>query len=376
MIRNTYLTLVGVILLVLLSGSVIKASNLNRHSDDPSYKYALESLQKTVPLTYNTAVQNQINYLSKSHKERFGRMVGLSQYYFPIYEKIFQGRTVPDEIKYLSVIESSLNPNAVSRAGAAGLWQFLYEMGKIYGLTVNDSIDERRDPVLACNAAASYLLDSYAMYNDWLLAIASYNCGRNNIRWAMEKAEGGPKDYWSIRKFLPVETQNYVPIYIATVYIMNNYKKHGIVPIEPHFSTINETLIINKNISLAAISQQTKISVSELSQLNPAYLTHKIDGIEECPKTLVIPVLPTFSYNSLCSMLGIESNRPTETATTHAVFQAKKTYSFITYRVQPGDTIALIADKFDGTTEEEITSANRITEGNLQVGKLLKIAKH
>src|SRR5690606_36309864 len=131
----------------------------------PGYQKSLEALEKTVPLTYNIHVQKQINsFLTTAGKSRFGRMLGLAEYYFPIYEKIFRDRGVPEEIKYLSVIESALNPNAVSSYGAAGLWQFLWQYGRMYGLTINDTIDERRDPALSCDAAASYLLDSYALY--------------------------------------------------------------------------------------------------------------------------------------------------------------------------------------------------------------------
>ncbi|HCN85185.1 MAG TPA: lytic transglycosylase, partial [Sphingobacteriaceae bacterium] len=260
--------------------------------------------------------------------------------YFPIYEKIFRERGIPEEIKYLSVLESSLNANAVSRAGATGTWQFLYEVGKIYGLAINDSIDERKDPVLAANAAASYLLDSYNQYGDWLLAIASYNCGKNRVKWAIEDS-GGQKDYWAIRKYLPAETQNYIPAYIATVYIMNNYQKHDIFP-EAGYLTEAETIPVKSVVSFEEISRQTGINLNQLSYLNPSYKRLIINGTETSPKNIVIPVLPTYTYNSLCKMLGLPGRFVPEPKVPEKAAAPATTY-FIVYYVQEGDTIASIA---------------------------------
>lgn len=231
---------------------------------DP-YKQSLESLQNKVPLSYNESVRKTIESYA-SQKKRFAEMLGLSKYYFPIYEKVFRERGIPEEIKYLSVLESSLDANAVSRAGATGPWQFLYEVGKIWGLTINDSIDERKDAVLAANAAASYLLDSYNQYGDWLLAIASYNCGKNRVKWAIEDS-GGKKDYWAIRKYLPAETRNYIPAYIATVYIMNNYQKHDIFP-EAGYLTETETIPVKSVVSFDEISRQSGVTMNQLIYLN------------------------------------------------------------------------------------------------------------
>ncbi|WP_423148436.1 transglycosylase SLT domain-containing protein [Rubrolithibacter danxiaensis] len=340
--------------------------------DDPEIQRSLESLQKTVPLTYNKYVKNYIKYLS-GKKSRFSRMLGLSRYYFPIYEKIFKECNVPDEIKYLSVVESSLNPQAVSSAGATGPWQFIHQIGRIYGLAVNDSIDERKDPVLACHAAASYILDSYSMYGDWLLAIASYNCGRNNIKWAMEKA-GGESDYWTIRQYLPVETQNYVPAYIATVYIMNNYKKYGIRPQEAYFSIETDVLQLDKPVSMEMVAKQTGVSLDELSTLNPAYSKLIINGSPQTPRSLVLPVLPFESYSSLCKLLGVKGTRNPDTQLA-AVKPAGRSY-FIMYRVQEGDSISSIADKFSDTSEEEIRGINNLLDSSLKPGVILKIRQY
>lgn len=344
--------------------------------EDPAYKQSLEDLEKTVPLTYNEAVKNQIRFFSTSQKdrERLSRVLARSKYYFPIYEKIFRDKNVPDELKYISVVESSLNPHAISRAGAAGPWQFLWQIGKRYGLTVNDTVDERRDPVLACKAAADYLLESYSMYGDWLVAIASYNCGRNNIKWAMEKA-GGEKDYWTLRKYLPTETQNYVPAYIATVYMMNNYRKHGIRSGEAGFNTQTDTITTGKTVTLQDVASHGNFSLADLTVLNPAYLRQTIYASQASTKTIIIPATVVFDYNSVARLVGAPERKPAEMSLATMQSTPRVARSYITYRVQPGDTLASIGEKFNHLTAEEIIAANRLTDNSVLPGKLLKISQ-
>jgi membrane-bound lytic murein transglycosylase D len=366
--RKAIITLMAIIMLLFSVRGKANVANA-----DP-YKQSLEVLQKKVPLTYNESVRKAIESYT-GQKSRFAEMIGLSKYYFPIYEKVFRERNVPDELKYISVIESSLNPQAVSRAGATGPWQFLYEMGKLYGLTVNDSIDERKDPVLACNAAASYLLDSYAMYDDWLLTIASYNCGRNNIKWAIEKA-GGQKDYWAIRQYLPVETQNYVPAYIATVYLMNNYQKHGINPVEPYFNIQTEVLTVKMTVSLDDIARQANLRPAEISNLNPSYKRFIVNGTKELPRNVVIPVLSTPTYNAVCRMLGLPERviQAPVVAEVALPLPVAKVYShIIMYRAQEGDTFDSIAGKFEGVNAEDIKNVNNLNNSGIITGNFLQI---
>ncbi|MBC7912664.1 MAG: transglycosylase SLT domain-containing protein [Pyrinomonadaceae bacterium] len=347
---------------------------------DPTYRLTLENLQKTVPLTYNEPVQKLINSYT-NQKGRFSRILGLSKYYFPIYERIFKEKGVPDELKYLSVVESSLNPQATSWVGAAGPWQFIAPVGKLYGLTIDETIDERRDPVLASEAAAKYLLNSFNMYHDWLLAIASYNCGHNNIRWARENAGGGNLDYWAIRKYLPVETQNYVPAYIATVYIMNNAKKHGIFTAEAGFNVFTNTIPVNRKISLLSIAKATNISIDELTILNPAYKNLVLNGTCNAPKKLIIPEVKSYIYTALCDEMKktepVEGELrlsyiipPDEIQVRFSNYVAK-TSSF-RYIVQEGDTLNSIAQKFNGT-EEEIKVINKLKHSSVKSGMVLKI---
>lgn len=355
------------------------------NADSIIYKRALESLQNRVPLTYNAEVQKFIDIYVNRQKGRISQMLGLSQYYFPIYKKVFENRNVPEELKYISVIESSLNPQAVSHMGATGPWQFLYEVGKLYGLEISDRVDERKDPLLAANAAASHLLESYYMYDDWLLAIASYNCGRNNIKWAMEKA-GGKSDYWSIRPYLPIETQNYVPAYIATVYIMNHYWKHNIEPGDIDLPLEVEYITVDSTVTFSSIAAASNMTTEEIARLNPAYLQGSIHGSLNKPQKLVLPGSRK-PYLELVN--DVLNGRPVTGARLQAAnnvfYKSRQTgvkrtgYTqsgdqIITYRVQPGDTLSSIAGQFKGATEEEIKVINKLKDSSsVKTGMVLKI---
>lgn len=357
----------------------------NVGADSIIFKRALESIQNRVPLTYNAEVQRFIDIYINRQKARVSQMLGLSQYYFPIYKKVFENRNVPEELKYISVIESSLNPQAVSHMGATGPWQFLYEVGKLYGLEISDQVDERKDPYLAANAAASHLLESYYIYDDWLLAIASYNCGRNNIKWAMEKA-GGKRDYWSIRQYLPTETQNYIPAYIATVYIMNHYWKHNIEPSGTDLPLETEHITVNSTVTFRSIADASNLTTDEIARLNPAYLQGAITGSAERPQRLILPG----SRKPYLELVNeVVNGRPVSDARLQAansIFYkgigtgvkrtgfTKSGDEVITYRVQPGDTLSSIANQFKGATEEEIKVMNKLKDSSsVKTGMVLKI---
>ncbi len=322
----------------------------------------------------NSYVQKAIRY-QLGNREWFSKMLGLSKYYFPIYEKAFREAGIPDELKYISVIESELNPHAVSRAGAAGPWQFLYEKGKQYGLAVNDSIDERKDPVLASKAAAVYLKNGYNEYKDWMLAVASYNCGPNRIKWAMESA-GGQKDYWAIRQYLPVETQNYVPKFIATVNIMTKPSVYNLVA--DHYGPTayqTELLTVDKPVSLADIATQGGIPLHDLTILNPSYSRLKVNATTDKPRDLVIPYQPQFIYEAICRFLGVPGNRPIIVSANAVQLAPPKKMYYISYKVQDGDTLATIAEKFKVSGgEEELKRYNKLN-GEITAGTLLKIGQ-
>lgn len=253
---------------------------------DVLVKRRLDSIQKDVPLDYNEYVQGYVdNYTSR--RDEMGRMLGLSQYYFPIYEKAFRDAGVPEEIKYLSIVESALNPNATSRVGASGPWQFMSETAKIYGLKMTDYVDERRDPVRASNAAAAYLRDAYQQFGDWLLAIASYNCGKSNVENAL--ARTGANDYWSIRQYLPVETRGYVPAYIAISYVMNYYKKHGIIPQTSDIPLQTDSVMVNKFVPMSRVAAALGLDLKDMVVLNPSYRMLVVNGTTAVPRKLIVP---------------------------------------------------------------------------------------
>jgi membrane-bound lytic murein transglycosylase D len=219
------------------------------------------------------------------------------------------------------------------------------------------------------------------MYNDWLLAIASYNCGHNNIRWARENAGGGNLDYWAIRKYLPVETQNYVPAFIATVYIMNNYKKHGIHPTAAAFNTFTNTLTVNRKVSLWTIAKATNVNIDVLSILNPSYKNQILNGSAKNPKKLIIPEIKPYIYTALhdellktepvVGDLQLAYTIPANELPFASSNYVHRDVSF-TYKVQNGDTLRSIAEKFNGT-EEEIRIVNKLKYNAVKPGMILRI---
>ncbi|TXI15118.1 MAG: lytic transglycosylase [Pedobacter sp.] len=295
------------------------------------YKRRLDSLQKTVPLTYNQHVQNYIDLYISKYKKQIGKVVGLSKYYFPIFEKALKEMGIPDEIKFITVLESSLNPHAVSHAGAKGLWQFMSGTAKSYGLQMNQYVDERKDPVQASYAAATYFKDTYKQFGDWLLAIAAYNCGTSIVLKAIQRS-GGIADFWRIRPYLPKQTQNYVPAYIATNYMMNYYKKYGITPSMVNFNMATEIIWVNKVVSLAGFAKAAHIDIGTLSALNPSYNKQIIHGSSADPKPLVTPLLSKQVYSSIYDVLNPSETYPqnhhhhvTKTRTQHTHSSSKHT---------------------------------------------------
>ena len=197
---------------------------------DTVYSNRLSRINSIISLPYNNIIRNHIHVYTIRQRDKFSAVLGLKDYYFPMIEDIFDSYGLPTELKYMAVIESALNPNAVSRMGATGLWQFMYSTGRMYGLTINSVVDDRRDPVKSTHAAARYIKDLYKIYNDWILVIAAYNCGPGNVNKAIRRS-GNKKDYWDIYYRLPRETRGYIPMYIAAAYAVNYYKEHNIKPL-------------------------------------------------------------------------------------------------------------------------------------------------
>ena len=222
-------------------------------------------------IEYNQGLENIIKSFLKNRKSSFERLMGVSEYYFPLFEEALAKKNVPLEIKYLAVVESALNPRAVSKMGATGLWQFMYHTGKQYGLKIDSYVDERSDPLKSSEAAAQYMTNMYKIFGDWDLVLASYNSGPGNVSKAIRRS-GGQKNYWNIRKNLPKETQGYVPAFLATMYLYEYHKEHGIVPKRAtvqHFAT--DTIMIKKQMSFKQIGDLLDVPLSQLQLLNPSY---------------------------------------------------------------------------------------------------------
>ena len=247
---------------------------------DSIYISRLQKLNPYISVPYNRIIRNHIVYYTQKMPEKMERILGLATYYIPIFEEIFDQYDMPLELTAMAVIESALNPKAVSRARAKGMWQFMYSTAKRYGLTINSYVDERFDPIASAHAAARYLRDSYLIFGDWTLAIASYNCGAGNVNKAIRRS-GGSKDFWEIYPYLPRETRGYVPSFFAALYAMRYYKEHNLtpehIPMPPHTDTIK----VNKMLHFEQIAHYTGASIEELRTHNPQYLHDIIPGTEK-----------------------------------------------------------------------------------------------
>ena len=260
------------------------------------YEERLKKLPTEIELPYNSIVGNYIDMYLTKRRSLVADMLALHSYYGPIFVEELLKEGMPTELQYLPVIESAINPNAVSRAGAAGLWQFMPATAKGLGMEVNSLIDERRDPRLSSRNAARYLKQLYEIYNDWSLAIAAYNCGPGNVNKALRRAGGeGKRDYWEIYNCLPAETRGYVPAFIAANYVMNYYGQHGISPtvIKRHLTT--DTVVVNKYVHFNQIAAVLNIPVDEIRMLNPQYRKDIIPG-DYRPYTLTLPTQQCLSY--------------------------------------------------------------------------------
>jgi len=237
---------------------------------DSVYKRRLAALPMVIDVSYNKVVSNYINMYTHKRRDLVENMLGLSDYYFPLFEELLDANGMPMELKYLPVIESALNPNAVSRVGATGMWQFMYYTGRMYKLEINSYVDERRDPVKSTYAAIHFLKDLYNIYQDWVLVIAAYNCGPGNVNKAIRRS-GGKTDYWDIYYHLPRETRGYVPAFIAAAYVMNYYGDHHLSKKTCDLPIMCDTLLIDQQLHLDQVSRVMGIGIDELRTLNPQY---------------------------------------------------------------------------------------------------------
>ena len=350
--------------------------NANYTSDIPDEVY-IENLKKMnsfISLPYNNVVKNYIILYTERMKKRAPTILALSSYYLPIFENIFDSYGLPKELAAMAIIESALNPFAVSSANAKGMWQFIYSAAKQYNLQVDSYIDERFDPEKSCDAAARFLKDSYTIFGDWALAISSYNCGPGNVNKAIKRA--GSREFWDIYPYLPKETRGYMPSFVGALYMLKYYQNYNIVPDKPSMPAHVDTFMIHKNLHFEQISEVIGIPVQEIRELNPQYLHDIIPG----NSSGMILRLP---YNYTASYIDNEKtiyNYKDSIFFNPIVYNRYKANedggSRIYHKVRKGQTLSSIAKRY-GVTVSQIKDWNNMSAKTktVKTGRTLIIYK-
>ncbi|KAF2519029.1 LysM peptidoglycan-binding domain-containing protein [Flavobacterium salilacus subsp. salilacus] len=356
----------------------------------PMLKERLAKLDAVSPfhIEYSKGLENIIKAYLKNRPRSFSRLMALSEYYFPLFEEYLSKYNVPMEIKYLAVIESALNPRAKSRVGATGLWQFMYPTGKQFNLEVNSYVDERCDPIKATEAACQYLSSLYNIFGDWDLVLASYNAGPGNVTKAIRRS-GSYKNYWNIRPKLPKETQGYVPAFLATMYVYEYSKEHGITGNKApmtYFET--DTVMVKRQMSFKQIAGLLDVPMEQLQLLNPIYKLDVIPYTIEKPHYLRLPKdkigLFTSNEKAIYAYIDYEANQREKphfvTERQEAVAQAKVMdgkkiiTTTETYKVRSGDNLGAIANKYN-ISVSELKQWNGLRGNMIRAGQNLKIKK-
>lgn len=343
---------------------------------DSVYSARMKAILSPISLGYNEVVKRYLITYTQNRKELMGRMIGLSKVYFPMIEEELVKEGLPLELRILPIIESALNPVAVSRVGATGLWQFMYSTGKSYGLEITSFVDQRRDPVASTKAAVKFLKDLYSIYGDWTLAIAAYNCGPGNVNKALARAGSEAKTFWDVYPYLPRETRGYVPSFIAATYAYIYHKQHGIEAAAPDLPVSMDTVRVNKLTHFDQIASTINIPKETLRALNPQY---KMDIIPAQEKTYALMLPRSEISRYLQNEPDIQAKDTIYLAqylkqspvANQKVFNITTT----TYRVKSGDTLGGIAKKH-GVTVKQLMNWNRLKNANvLRPGQVLEIHK-
>ena len=339
----------------------------NVYFPDSVYAMRLASLPCIIPMPYNNVVRDCIDLYTERRRGLVRYMLGMADYYFPIIEKILDKHGLPLELKYLAVVESALNPVALSRVGACGLWQFMLPTGKQYDLTINSLIDDRRDPEKATEAACQYFKDLYSIYKDWSLVMASYNCGPGTVNKALQRAGSGAKTYWDIYNFLPRET--------AANYVMNYYCDHNLCPLETNLPLATDTIHINRILHLQQVADVLNMDIAQLRALNPQYKRDIVPGnVEE--SVLKLPAMQTYAF--VDQEDSIYAYRAQELLPGYMITinggskPSSATREMITHIVLKNENIYTIANRY-GVTARDIKKWNRLSSNRLQRGKRLKL---
>lgn len=350
---------------------------------DEEYIDRLSKLPITIEMPFNQVVRSYIVMYTQRRRSLVENMLAMSHYYMPIFEEALERHGMPLELKYLPIIESALDPTAVSKAGATGLWQFMMPTATGLGMEINSLVDERRDPYVSSDRAAQYLKQLYNTYGDWSLAIAAYNCGPGNVNKALRRAGGGKKDYWDIYMYLPKETRGYVPAFIAANYVMHYYNKHNISPALVRRPVITDTVHVNRRVHFRQIADVLGLPIEAIRVLNPQYRTDVIPG-DIRPYSLVLPSLQAYCYvANEDTVIAHDSHlyarrtvvTPNDGVSAREGFDEKGAYvdePVVKYhKVAKGETLTSIATKY-GTTEENLRATNKLKK-NVKRGQTLKI---
>ncbi len=343
--------------------------------DESVYKHRFEELDASTPikLEYNNIVRKYIDRYTINGKTYTEKLLGLTTYYFPIIEEILIKYELPIELKYLSIIESGLNPNVTSSRGAKGLWQFMPSTGKLYGLRSTSYIDDRLDIIKSTEAACLHLKDLYDIYGDWLLALAAYNSGVGNVNKAINRS-GGKRDYWQIYLFLPGETRNYVPAFSALSYVCAYHSEHNLRPQIPQFTFFDvDTVIVNKVISFNQINKEIGTSVKDLEFLNPEYVRKVVPGSKDNPCIIVLPAndAVAFAVQYQKEQATTEDGKKS-TANMQSDNSSTDSTEELIYIVKKGDNLSTIAKK-NHTTVKKIMEASNLKSDKLKIGQKLKL---
>lgn len=380
--------------------------NVNKTYEPDVYKDRLRRLPTIMEMPYNNVVQKFIDRYSNELRNAVGIMLGASNFYMPIFEQALETYSLPLELKYLPVIESGLNPKAVSRVGATGLWQFMLATAKNYGLEINSLLDERCDPIKSSYAAANYLSDLYRIFGDWNLVIAAYNCGPDKLTQAIHRA-GGSKDYWKIYPYLPRETRGYVPAFIAANYIMNYYCEHNICPMTTDLPAKTDTILVSRDVHFKQIAQVLNVDEELVRSLNPQYRKDIVIGYTK-PSTLRLPVDKinsfidqedsVYAYNADVlltkrSEVEVAQEVPSYSSGRTSASSSRKSYSRSKSKrsrrksshssrrrrsssksvtVRGGDTLSEIAAR-NNTTVKKLKRLNGLKGNNIRKGKKIRV---
>lgn len=340
---------------------------------DSVYTNRLRALASPIQLPYNDIVRGYINRYTDSRYGTISRILGMSQYYFPLIEEELLREGLPVELRALPVIESALTPTAVSPMGATGLWQFMPTTGKSYGLEINTLVDERRDPLLSTRAACRYLKDLYAIYNDWSLAIAAYNCGPGNVNKALARAGQNSRTFWDIYDYLPRETRGYVPAFIGASYAYAFHKQHGIELTQAPIPLSVDTIRVNRLMHLEQISSTIPVPIETLRQLNPQYKLDIIPATTK-PYTLIIPQRYVNEYITNEQAIYAKDSMYLKEYLNPANLDKKKLErTGSVYTVKKGDTMGTIARRYRVTTAQIMRWNGLKSANKLSIGQKLRI---